>query len=447
MKLFTPFCIVFFIFANALHIQAQKLIFEPISMSHGLSQHSVNAIIQDSTGFLWFATNDGLNRYNGYEFTIFKPIPGDAHSISGNKITALLQDSERKIWVGMTMGGGLNIFDPSTETFSQCVNENGDSNFTHSISDIFEDNQKNVWIASYGGGLHYYDRKNNTFTNYTHNPHDRTSIASNSVRAVCQDAYGTIWVGMNVDGGLQKFNPETKTFTSVPFLNYDIMSIHNDSYGQLWIGTYYGGFGILNPKTERYQTFTHTARLQNELSNNIVWSFFEDKTTQKMYVATRGGGLNIYNTQTHEFLETYQENESDFSIASNNILAVHKDKSGVLWVGTENNGLSRCNTQRKNFKILHAHNSAWLINIHSIIDEGNRMLIGTRGTGFHYIAKHSNNIRSFYSTNNSNKNYNSVNSMIYDPRGFYWIGTDGYGIFRFDAKTQQFEQFEYNADN
>lgn len=446
MKKLISCCIIFFFLAGVVHAQTQKLIFEPISMAHGLSQHCVNAIIQDSTGFLWFATNDGLNKYDGHSFQIFKPIQGDTRSISGNKITSLLQDSKGKIWVGMAMGGGLNIFDPHTEVFTQCAPEQNENYFEHSISDIFEDREHNIWIASNGGGLYYYNRANNTYKHYTHNPLDHTSITSNAVRAVSQDAYGTIWVGMNRDGGLNKFNPETGKFKKVPFLDNDIMSIRCDSRGQLWIGTYGGGFGILTPQNDTsYQKFTQK---ETGLSSDIVMSFYEDRATQQMYIATRGGGLNIFHAQTQKFLTSYQESKSDFAITSNNIRSVYKDHSGVLWVGTENDGLNKSNTQRKNFKILQTPNGQVLLNIHSIIDNENSTLIGTRGTGFYRIAKHatSNTIDTFNLS--SDKKYNSVNTMIYDPRGYYWLGTEGSGIFRFDAKTRQLvEQFKNNAND
>ncbi|MCL2327012.1 MAG: SpoIIE family protein phosphatase [Bacteroidetes bacterium] len=447
MKKLIYFCIAFFFLASTLHAQTQKLIFESISMAHGLSQHCVNAIIQDSTGFLWFATNDGLNKYDGHSFRIFKPIQGDTRSISGNKISTLLQDSDGKIWVGMTMGGGLNIFDPRTEIFTPVMDKQGKSYYEHDISDIFEDREGNVWIASNGGGLYCYNRKTETCSHYTHNPHDPTSITSNAVRAVSQDTYGTIWVGMDEKGGLNKFDTETQKFTPVPFIKNNIMSIRCDSYGQLWIGTYYGGFGIVNPKTGKFQTFLPIVGEKNSLSSNIVMSFYEDQSTQQMYVATREGGLNIYHAQTHKFLASYQENKSDFSITSNNIRSVYKDRSGVLWVGTENDGLNKCNTQRKNFKVLQTPNGVPLFNVHTIIDNEKNTWIGTRGAGLHLIEKQNNSIRSFYANSNSTEIYNKINCMIYDPRGFYWIGTEGNGIFKFDAKTERHEQFKYDADD
>ena len=447
MKKLIPFCAAFFLLAAVGLAQTQKLIFEPISMAHGLSQHCVNAIIQDTTGFLWFATNDGLNKYDGHNFRVFKPVQGDTRSISGNKISALLQGSDGKIWVGMTMGGGLNIFDPRSEIFTPVLDGQGKNYCEYDVSDIFEDREGNVWIASNGGGLYCYDHKTGDCNRYTHNPHNPASITSNAVRAVGQDAYGTIWVGMDEKGGLNKFDTETQKFTPVPFIKNNIMRIYCDSYGQLWIGTYYGGFGILNPKTEKFQAFMPIAGEKNSLSSTIVMSFYEDHDSQQMYVATREGGLNVFNAQTHKFLTSYRENKSDLSITSNNIRSVFKDRSGVLWVGTENDGLNKCNTQRKNFKILQAPNSVPLLNVHTIIDKEKNTWIGTRGAGLHLIDRENSSIRSFYANSNNTEIYGKINTMIYDPRGFYWIGTEGNGLFKFDAKTERYKQFRYDTDS
>lgn len=436
MKRFIPFCITFLLSFHPLLTQAQGLIFESVSMTQGLSQHSVNAIIQDSTGFLWFATNNGLNKYDGHTFSIFKPIPGNINSISGNKITALLQDSEGKIWVGLD--DGLNIFDPRTETFSQFENAQGFNRFTHKIFDIFEDSKKNVWIASNGGGLYCYHRETGDFTNFTHNSNDPTSIASNVVRAIGQDEYGTIWVGMNSVKVLNKFNSETQKFSTKPFPETDIMSIHCDNFGQLWIGTYDLGIIVLNPKTEELISITKTAGEQRGLTSNTVWSFYEDIATQQMYAATRDGGLNVFHSHTHEFLTSYQASQSDFSLSSNLILSVFKDKSGVLWVGTENDGLNKSNTQRKKFKKLQAPNNIALHNVYAIMDEEKNTWIGTRGDGLHLISKEENTIQTFTAVSKK------VNTLISSPYNFFGVGTDGDGLLRFNPETFSVEQYKEN---
>src|SRR5690606_1019807 len=127
--------------------QMQKLLFERISMDEGLSQVSVNAIYQDTTGFLWFGIQDGLNCYDEYNFKVYKPIRQDTLSISSNNITVIFQDSYGKIWIG-TVGGGLNLFDPLTETFRHYMHDDSDptSIGNDDIYAIFEDSDGDLWI-------------------------------------------------------------------------------------------------------------------------------------------------------------------------------------------------------------------------------------------------------------------------------------------------------------
>ena len=184
---------------------AQKLHqmnFEQISMEDGLSQVSINSILQDSTGFLWFATLDGLNRYDGYSFKVFKPVANDTTSISSNRILCLFQDSYGKIWIG-TLGGGLNEYNPITETFTRYMHNPADENSlsNNDVYDITEDDEGILWIATYGGGLNRFDRNTHQFTAYKHNPSNLNSIGSNQVRVVSKDKFGNLWIGVN-EGGL-----------------------------------------------------------------------------------------------------------------------------------------------------------------------------------------------------------------------------------------------------
>ena len=151
--------------------QKQSLLFEQVSMVDGLSQVNVSSIMQDTTGFMWFATQDGLNCYDGYTFKVFKPSPQNGNSISSNRISCLFQDSKGKIWVG-TIGGGLNLYNPLNETFTHYIH---DSKKTNSLSnddvyDIFEDSDGDLWIATYGGGLNKFNPQTGNFTIYKHNP-------------------------------------------------------------------------------------------------------------------------------------------------------------------------------------------------------------------------------------------------------------------------------------
>lgn len=436
--------------------QQSLMYFEQVSMEDGLSQVGVNAIMQDSTGFLWFATLDGLNRYDGYDFKVFKPISGDTTSISNNRILSLYLDSYGKIWVG-TQGGGLNEYNPLTETFTRYMHDPNDDNSlsNNDVYDIVEDDEGLLWLATYGGGLNCFDRKTKKFTSYKHNPSNLNSIGSNQVRAVNKDKFGNLWVGVNEGGGLDKFDKKTGIFTHVEFINHDIMNIKSDKNGDLWIGTYYGGFGILNPETYLYKSFENVPGDTMSLSNNIVWTFFEDTISNIMYVGTRGGGLNMYDLSTKKFLGCEKMHQHDYALSSNNILSILRDKSGILWIGSETAGLNKYNTHRKKFALLHPSqdfDSQQLTsdNVMTILEIKNfspahdgHFLVATRGAGLLYYDKDFNLIKTYQSAKDDKNGFNMITSIVQDPRGFFWLGTDGNGLFRFSLEKGVLDHYVY----
>ncbi len=438
--------------------QRSQMYFEHVSMEDGLSQVVINSIIQDSTGFLWFATLDGLNRYDGYTFKTFKPSSNDTTSISSNRILCLYLDSFGKIWVG-TFGGGLNEYNPLTETFTRYMHDPNDSNSlsNNDVYDIVEDEDGVLWVATYGGGLNKFDRNTHKFTAYKHNPSNLNSIGSNQVRAVNIDRFGNLWVGVNEGGGLDKFDKKTGIFTHVDFIPHDIMRIESDKNGDLWIGTYYGGFGVLDPATNQYQVFENIPGDSLSLSNNIVWTFYEDTLSNIMYVGTRGGGLNMYDLTTKKFLGSEKMHQHDYAISSNNILSILRDKSGILWIGSETAGLNKYNTHRKKFSLLHpsqdfktlltSDNVMSILEIKNFSDEHDgHFLVGTRGAGLLYYDKDFKLIKTYQSAKDDKNSFNMITAIVQDPRGFFWLGTDGNGLFRFSLENGVLDHYLYIED-
>lgn len=440
---------------------AQKhnpMYFEQVSMEDGLSQVGINSILQDSTGFLWFATLDGLNRYDGYDFKIFKPSSTDTTTISSNRILCLYLDSQGKIWIG-TLGGGLNVYNPITETFTRYMYDpnNRNSLSNNDVYSIVEDDDGLLWIATYGGGLNCFDRKTDKFTVYKHSASNPNSIGGNQVRVVNKDCYGNLWIGLNEGGGLDKYDKSSGKFTHVNFIAHDIMSIENDRNGDLWIGTYYGGFGVLNPQNYKYTVFENNPTDSSTLSNDIVWTFYEDTVSNIMYVGTRGGGLNMYDVSSKKFLGCEKMHQHDYAISSNNILSILRDKSGILWVGSETAGLNKYNTHRKKFSILHPnqdfHSALTSDNVISVLEisdfspecDGN-FLVGTRNAGLLYYDKNFKVLKSFQSSKDDKNSFNMITSIVQDPRGFFWLGTDGNGLFRFSLSKGVLDHYLYIED-
>ncbi|MBK8049102.1 MAG: hypothetical protein IPK16_19500 [Anaerolineales bacterium] len=191
--------------------------FERLTQEEGLSQNSVLALFQDREGFLWIGTQDGLNRYDGYNFAVYKNNVDDPESISLASILEITQDRKGDIWVG-TWGGGLNKLDPLTGKFTRYQHDPNDpGSLPHDlVPAVLEDSRGVLWVGTQGGGLATLDRETGQFTTYHHNPDDPDSLGSNFISALMEDDAGALWVGtggFNMDGsGLDRFDPETGKF-------------------------------------------------------------------------------------------------------------------------------------------------------------------------------------------------------------------------------------------
>jgi len=177
-------------------LPGQSLRFETISLEDGLSQSTVFCILQDSQGFMWFGTEDGLNKYDGYNFTVFKNNPEDPNSLGGKWIQTILEDDMGRLWIG-TNEGGLNRFDRNLGHFIRYQNDPGDPD---SLSDddvtaIYQDSEGVLWIGTDGGGLDRFDQENERFIHFPHDPDDPNSLSSNEVTAIYKDQEGVLWIG------------------------------------------------------------------------------------------------------------------------------------------------------------------------------------------------------------------------------------------------------------
>jgi len=196
---------------------SQNFAFEQITIEHGLPHNTVRCILQDSQGFLWFGTLDGLARYDGYHFKVYRHDLADSTTISNNNIKIVFEDRSQNLWIGTYYG--LNKFDRSTETFiryTQGPEESHGSN-AHEVWAIHEDRAGNLWVGYWAGdylpwgGLYKLDRELGKFTPYRYDPYNPNTMSHNSIRCIVEDGNGVLWVGTETDG-LNKFDPKTETF-------------------------------------------------------------------------------------------------------------------------------------------------------------------------------------------------------------------------------------------
>jgi ligand-binding sensor domain-containing protein len=441
-------------FSASAAAQHSNVVFERLSLDQGLSQSIVECIIQDSRGFMWFATQDGLNKYDGYKFTVLRQDPHDVNSLSHDNILALCEDHLGFIWVG-TFNAGLNRYDPRTGRFTRFRSdrENPKTLSDDYVRSIYEDRDGRLWVAT-GRGLSSYDRESDTFTRYLSDPADPKTLSNNTVWRIAEDRSGFIWVG--TDDGLNRLDPRTGEFTRFRNRRSDATSIGNnrirslltDRRGMLWVGTE-GGLDMLDPAAGAcVARYRHEVGDPQSLSSDSVYSLLADTDTT-LWIGTNGGGLDLLDRTTGRFTSFRNDPFNPLSLSYNEIYALCKDRSGVLWIGTWGGGLDKVNTKRKGFLAYKrdpnnsntlSHDIVW-----SILEEEPGILwIGTHGGGLNRLDRRTNRYTVYRHdpANPASLSNDYVRFVIKDrSKPILWIGTDGGGVDRFDPRAGAFRTY------
>ncbi len=434
-----------------------QLRFDRITIEDGLSQGSIQCILQDRDGFMWFGTEDGLNKYDGYHITIYRKKNESSNSLSGNRIYALFQDREGILWIG-TAGAGLNRFDPEKEQFSHFYHDTQDSeSLSHNdITTIYEDRDQRLWIGTYGGGMNLFERETGRFRHFRHDPDNTNTLSDDQVTEIFQDRDGQLWIA--TASGLNRFDPETSRFTR--FLNdpddpkslshNEPTSIHQDQLGRLWIGAFGGGLNRFLPESENFIHFRHEADRDQSLSSDRVKATLTDRSGD-LWVGTRNGGLNRYRPERG--FEHFLHDPSDlFSLTDSDILSLYEDRAGVLWIGTVN-GLNKFDRNGERFLHFRKHPNRPGSLSHNRVktiyeDRTGALWIGTFGGGLNRFNPEQKRFVHFrhdpedlHSLSNDR-----VSSLCETRSGVFWVGTD-HGLNRLDRQAETFSAYHFEEDN
>jgi len=431
--------------------------FDALTTEQGLSQSTVTAILQDRQGFMWFGTLEGLNKYDGYNFTVYKPNADDPVSIAHKIILSLHEDKAGFLWIG-TDGGGLDKFDPATETFSHYRHnpDTPNSLSNDSVWVIFEDKNGLLWLGC-NEGLSKFDPATETFTNYRHNPQNPNGLNNDSVRTIEQDRAGNLWLGLN-EGGLYKFNPVTETFTHYQYnpanphslSDNTVLALHLDAAGTLWLGTANGGLNKFNPADETFTSYQVNPNVPNSLPDNSVWAIYEDRAGV-LWLGTNNG-LSEFNRETETFT-TYQHNPADpYSLVQDVVLAIYQDQAGILWAGTRSGGLSKLTPTARQFDVYRHNpetpnslmdNSVWSV----YEDRQGLWWIGTaKGLNRYNPATQTFTAYQHNPADPRSLSHNVVVNILQDRRGTLWVGTDD-GLNKFDPATETFTVYRNDPAN
>lgn len=457
----------------------QDLKFEHISSEEGLSHDTVYSIIQDRTGYLWFGTEDGLNKYDGYKITTYRG--GDTPNSIGNANCAVLYvDDSNSIWIA-SWGGGLAVLDQEEGSVRSYMNDSSDpdSISDNNVQSIFQDSSGTLWFGTYTQGLNRFDSKTEKFVKYTHDENDENSLSDNRVWWITETADGNLLLGTNK--GLDKFNPETGEFTHynqieprVRTIFWDkenvlwlgtqsglckfnpdtgeytyylhgtdepsaevITSIYEDSNGTLWVGSS-NGINVFDRDTERFTRYINESDHIGSLSNDDVRVIFEDKSGN-LWIGTRGGGINKIDVKDKKFHFFDNMKNDKITLSDINVTSIFQDLDGILWVGTNNGGLNRFDLRKNTQDYLLADiTKEENRNISAIVDYENSIWVGSLG-GLNKIEKSTGEriIYKYDSEKAGTLSHNTVLSLLRDSKNILWVGTLE-GLNRYDAGLDSF---------
>ncbi|MFM2360099.1 MAG: hypothetical protein RLY16_2092, partial [Bacteroidota bacterium] len=382
--------------------QDQLYYFERYSTNDGLSQGHVQGILQDKHGFMWFATDGGLNLFNGYEFSIYRNDPLDKNTISNNFVHDIVEDETGNFWIATE--SGLDYLDKTRNKITRYQ-----PGHEISANDLLIDQSKNIWLGT-SSGLYRFDIKNKKFTAFQHNPTLPNSLSDNYIYNIIEDQLGDIWIGTK--NGLNQLNPASGKITqfrpnaSQPgsIIATWIKALYQDAAGNIWIGSQGKGVEFYDRNHNQFIHFRHDPKNKNSLAHDDILSFSEDRFG-RLWIGTENGGISIYDKATQQFTTIVNELSDHHSLSSNSVYKIYRDTDGNMWAGTWANG----------------------VNVHPATPPKFRSYTAIPGKN---------------SLNNA-----AALSIIEDNNGIVWIGTDGGGLNRLDPATNLFSSYSHHDED
>lgn len=433
--------------------QYPQITFERIGKEQGLIPGNVNEILQDSTGFIWLATENGLCRFDGYNFINYNNRINDLYSLSYNHVFSLLEDKNGIIWVG-TLGGGLNKFDSRTGKFKRYMNDpaNPASISSNIIFKVYRDSKGRIWISTLGGGLNLFDPASETFRRFSHSKEDPNSISSNMVSALFEDKEKNLWIG-TFDGGMNLFVESEKRF--IHFKNNpldkhslshnQVMEFLEDDNGQLWIATFGGGINLFDRVKKKFSSIRSDSNFPIKPDNLNVRKLFADR--ESIWVGTYNG-LFRFDKKTFAKTDIYSNANDPKTINDNKVRSIFRDETGVVWIGTTV-GLNKFDTMKKKFQIISFKDDyiKFLDNIKSVPSKfiSDKMLWA--GPGKSNILKTHNRKIKFFGKVDESRGFNTLHSSSFylDEFNYLWVGSYN-GIHYYDSYKDEFQNVQYVDD-
>lgn len=466
--------------------------FKYLTKSDGLSQVSVFSIAQDQEGFLWFGTRDGLNKYDGYQFKVYKQdkiasndvrvlyydktghklIVGtvgglsiydevkdtflnlmydlkDTTTLSSNVIRSILRDSKGRLWVGTA--NGLNLYDDTNHTFRRIkdiVSVKGRAN-NLACDVVFEDSNKDLWLGT-NEGLYKIDGASDDIV--IQKADINRQLSSLDISTIEEDTKENLWIGTK-ENGINYWDRTSdiiiKYDVTSNLTNNNIRSTSFDKEGNLWIGTF-NGLNKYNSSTAKFTPFKKSSQTSSGLSDNSIRSIFCDKKGS-IWIGTYYGGITHLDDDYNQFINVNPSPTSN-GLSANVVSSFMEEEDGSLWIGTEGEGLSYLNANTDIFEEFIPKNSSKPAlagkNIKKLYKDGDKLWIGYFSAGLDVYDTKSRSIRHYKNDPNNPKSLANDNVYSIHKEGDkMWLATYGSGISILDLKTDEFHSYNASSED
>lgn len=487
------FCLLIYTaLADTAKAQEERMNFTSLTMKDGLSSSSVNAIIKDRYGVMWFGTDDGLDKFDGLHVTVYRQKRGDSTALPANEILSLHEDKAGNLWVGTSGGslcrydrtrdafvnlpphtatafednvirslwsdylgkiwvghfGGLHILDPENNQVSRFSLLSKSNNTAGACNAVFEDSRRQMWIGT-DSGLFCYNPQTRQTTRFLHATEDPESINDNHVNAVTEDRRGNVWIGTQT--GLSQLKPGTNRFAnyggSLKGVNVTALAADGE---RLWLGTA-EGLDILDARTGKTSNYRLDYRNSHSLSANTIHA---------VYVAPEGicwlgtfrGGVSKYDRNLNLFHYVQSNVLDKDGLHGSIVTAFAEDKNGNVYVGTEGPGLSLFDRKSQLFRHVslppkRAVNKEQLLVLAVLMSRRQALLVGTFGDGLYWYNPATGSYRQQrQGASAEDLNANEIFSITEARNGEIWVGTNGQGINVLHADGRVIRRYTPNPE-
>ena len=447
-KFFFSFVVLCLLIVNQAYSQSNEINFTSITSRSGLSSNTINVIVKDKHGFLWFGSQDGLNKYDGTNFTVYRHKQNDITSLPVNSVTALYEDKKGNLWIG-TDGGSVSVYDREKDCFINFLNDERVNQINPIIRFIKEDSFGKIWIGHFNGLSYIQPNHQDILQSKITN--EFSSLTTAKI-ALCffEDSKKRMWIGTS--NGLLLFDNNRKKFISFNskkafnngLLNNNVKSITEDIYRNIWFAT---DDGLIILGNNQIDFINHTKTVNTYLKDQIIYHLAADKEG-KLWIGT-DEGLNILDVKTNNIFNYFPDSRNKNSLSTKSIRYVFIDKDDIYWLATYQGGVNKFD---KNLPIFHLKQSnpfdnyslkAPVVTSFAKGSQSNLVYVGTDGGGLHLYDKKTGLFN--HISIQANENYLNdlpIQALEKDKNNQLWIGTFSMGLFRYNTTTKAIKQFK-----